>query len=60
MNFQLLNIKMIPDEVGFFFRKIIDETVSVRETSKTVHPDLIHLMMLSRKGKLKYEEFVSC
>ena len=59
MNFQLLNIRMIPDEVALFFRKIIDETVRLREKNKTVRPDLIHLMMLSRKGKLKYEEFVS-
>ena len=41
-----------------FFRTIIDETVRVREEKKITRPDLIHLMMLSRKGKLKFEEYI--
>ncbi|KAJ3665306.1 hypothetical protein Zmor_000807, partial [Zophobas morio] len=55
---KFLNVKLVPDQVANFFRTIIDETVRVREEKKITRPDLIHLMMLSRKGKLKFEEYI--
>ncbi|XP_044258700.1 cytochrome P450 9e2-like [Tribolium madens] len=53
---KLLNIKMIPDRLGNFFKTIIKETITLREEKEIIRPDLIHSLMLARKGKLKYEE----
>ncbi|XP_044258701.1 cytochrome P450 9e2-like [Tribolium madens] len=53
---KFLNIKLVSKRLGNFFRKIINETIALREEKNIVRPDLIHLLMSARKGKLKYEE----
>ncbi|EEZ99187.1 cytochrome P450 9e2 [Tribolium castaneum] len=55
---KFLNIKIVSDRLGNFFRTIIKETLTLREEKKIVRPDLIHSLMLARKGKLKYEELM--
>ncbi|XP_019866454.2 cytochrome P450 9e2 [Aethina tumida] len=53
---KMFNIKIIRDNVGNFFRNIVSETIQYREKNHIIRPDLIHLLMEARKGKLKYEE----
>lgn len=43
-------------EVSNFFESIITKTVRTREEKKIIRPDMIHLLMESRKGRLHYEE----
>ncbi|KAJ3665307.1 hypothetical protein Zmor_000807 [Zophobas morio] len=56
---KFFKLKIVPDRVGNFFRGIIDETIRLREEKNIIRPDLIHLLMLSRKGKLKYEDYMN-
>ncbi|XP_026332430.1 cytochrome P450 9e2-like, partial [Hyposmocoma kahamanoa] len=39
-----------------FFRKLISETMESRELQQTIRPDMIHLLMQAKKGKLTYDE----
>ncbi|CAH0559532.1 unnamed protein product [Brassicogethes aeneus] len=51
-----LGIKVVDDRPGTYFRKIIMETMEYREKHNIIRPDLVHLLMEARKGKLKFEE----
>ncbi|KAK9887719.1 hypothetical protein WA026_000038 [Henosepilachna vigintioctopunctata] len=51
----LLRIPAMPEEVTSFFKRIITDTISFREKEGTIRPDLIHLLMEARKGKLSHE-----
>lgn len=42
-------------EVTNFFKMIISDTIKSREKEGTIRPDLIHLLMEARKGKLQQE-----
>ncbi|KAL1495017.1 hypothetical protein ABEB36_010507 [Hypothenemus hampei] len=48
-----LGISLFPAFVSEFFKKIVKDTISFRERKQIVRPDLIHLLMQSRKGLLK-------
>lgn len=50
---RLMKIRFISARTTEFFRRIVKETVTVREEKGVVRPDLIHLLMEARKGKLK-------
>ena len=53
--FQLLNIPLFAEDVSSFFRKLIYDSIISRETFGTVRYDMIHLLMLAKKGSLNYE-----
>ncbi|XP_055589835.1 cytochrome P450 9e2-like [Uranotaenia lowii] len=48
-----LGLDLIDYEQGQYFSKLIKATIEARETHGTVRPDIIHLLMQARKGKLK-------
>ncbi|XP_031354343.1 cytochrome P450 9e2-like [Photinus pyralis] len=50
---KLMKIRFISAPTTEFFRRIVKETVTLREEKGVVRPDLIHLLMEARKGKLK-------
>ncbi|XP_017769503.1 PREDICTED: cytochrome P450 9e2 [Nicrophorus vespilloides] len=50
---KMLGIKIFSDEIGNFFRGVINETIDVREKNGIVRPDMIHLLLEVRKGKLQ-------
>ncbi|CAB3248301.1 unnamed protein product [Arctia plantaginis] len=58
--FQLLmrtrGIKLFTDKISNFFRNIILQTMKERELKKILRPDMIHLLMEAKKGKLTYDE----
>lgn len=39
-----------------FFKKLIKKSIEVREKEGIIRPDMIHLLLETRKGNLKYEE----
>ncbi|XP_045477863.1 cytochrome P450 9e2-like [Harmonia axyridis] len=53
--FEVLKIPTFPKDVTNFFKKIITDTLTTREKEGTIRPDLIHLLMEARKGKLQQE-----
>ncbi|KAF2898150.1 hypothetical protein ILUMI_08020 [Ignelater luminosus] len=53
---RFLKIRFISEPTTNFFRKIIKETVRVREENEIVRPDMIHLLMEARKERLKCDE----
>ncbi|RZC39629.1 cytochrome P450 9e2 [Asbolus verrucosus] len=54
---KLLNLKIVNTKVSNFFRSLINETLALREEKNIVRPDLIHMLMMARQGKLKYEDY---
>lgn len=53
---RFLKIRMYSaEEIGFFF-DILTSTIGFREKNNVFRPDLVHLLMEAKKGKLKYEE----
>lgn len=52
---KLLNIKFFSENVEQFFRSLIVDTMRVREEQNIIRPDMIHLLMQSRKGNLKHD-----
>ncbi|XP_058837442.1 cytochrome P450 9e2-like [Topomyia yanbarensis] len=53
---QNLGIDVIDRKQIRYFTNIIKETVKNRETHGIVRPDMIHLLMLAKKGDLKYQQ----
>ncbi|XP_023312541.1 cytochrome P450 9e2-like, partial [Anoplophora glabripennis] len=51
----VLKIQLLTDDVSTFFRGLIDETIKVREEKGVVRPDMIHLLLETRKGTHKEE-----
>ncbi|XP_017769444.1 PREDICTED: cytochrome P450 9e2-like [Nicrophorus vespilloides] len=49
---KMLGFKIFPDDIANFFRSVINETIHVREKNGIVRPDMIHLLVEARKGKL--------
>jgi cytochrome P450 family 9 len=50
-------LKIIEDRVANFFRSVVEETINLRIEKNIVRPDLIHFLILARKGKLKHEDY---
>ncbi|CAH0750665.1 unnamed protein product [Diatraea saccharalis] len=53
---RILKIKFLPEAASNFFRGIIMGTMEDREKNNIFRPDMIHLMMQARKGRLEHEE----
>ncbi|XP_017776439.1 PREDICTED: cytochrome P450 9e2-like [Nicrophorus vespilloides] len=53
---KVLGITFIDKRVHKFFRRIIKDTIKMRQDHNIVRPDMIHLLMEARKGRLNYEE----
>lgn len=49
------NIKFISTKIENFFRTLVLDTIRTRERHNIIRPDMIHLLMQSRKGQLKEE-----
>nr|QEL53083.1 cytochrome P450 CYP9A101 [Mythimna separata] len=54
-----LKLDVLSEAAKQFFRKLVLETMSDRETRNIVRPDMIHLLMESKKGKLTHEDIKS-
>ncbi|XP_018571685.1 cytochrome P450 9e2 isoform X2 [Anoplophora glabripennis] len=54
--FEVLKIKVFSTTVWDFFRKIVSETISYREKENIIRPDMIHLLMEAKKGRLRHED----
>lgn len=46
---------MFTEEISNFFRNIISETIRARESRGIIRPDMIHLLLRSRKGVVDEE-----
>ncbi|KAF5288518.1 hypothetical protein FQA39_LY15386 [Lamprigera yunnana] len=55
---KLFNIKMFNSRVSSFFRKVINENLSLRKKNDVIRPDMIHLLLEASKrlGNLTEEE----
>jgi cytochrome P450 family 9 len=51
----LFGIQVFPKRATEFFKRIVKDNIEKREAEGIVRPDLIHLLMEARKGKLKPE-----
>ncbi|KAF2894714.1 hypothetical protein ILUMI_11459 [Ignelater luminosus] len=48
---KMLKIRFISEPVTEFFRRIVRETVKIREEKGIIRPDMINLLMEARKGR---------
>ena len=53
---QFFGIPALPNHISDFFLHIVKDAIHVREKDGVVRPDMIHLLMEARKGRLKYEK----
>ncbi|KAF2888228.1 hypothetical protein ILUMI_17945 [Ignelater luminosus] len=53
---KLFGIKLFPKSVSEFFVRIVKTNIEFREKNGIVRPDMIHLLMEARKGRLKHEQ----
>nr|XP_026327064.1 cytochrome P450 9e2-like [Hyposmocoma kahamanoa] len=51
-----LKLTLFPKAVENFYRTLVTETMQTRELKNIVRPDMIHLLMEAKKGKLTYDE----
>lgn len=52
---KMLGLTLFSEEFTNFFRKTIKSAIDHREKNNIIRPDMIHLLMEARKGKLKHE-----
>ncbi|KYB25692.1 hypothetical protein TcasGA2_TC034188 [Tribolium castaneum] len=52
---EFFEYRVLPRKVTDFFEGLILDNMQKREAEKIVRPDLIHLLMEARKGKLKHD-----
>nr|WCC58099.1 cytochrome P450 [Pharsalia antennata] len=53
---KLLNVKMHPDNVSNFFRKLVKDSIRNREDKKIMRSDYIHYLLETRRGLFKEAE----
>ncbi|XP_018336205.1 cytochrome P450 9e2 [Agrilus planipennis] len=53
---KILRLGIFGKTVSNFFRKIVSDNIRMREEQSIVRPDMIHLLMEARKGKMKKEK----
>ncbi|XP_065167282.1 cytochrome P450 9e2-like [Atheta coriaria] len=51
-----LNLRVFSKQSTDFFKKIADDTIKYREEKNIIRPDVVHLLMEARKGRLRYDE----
>lgn len=49
-------LQLLSKKTSDFFRRIILDTMKERESKNIMRPDMIHLLMEAKKGKLAYDE----
>ncbi|XP_017777324.1 PREDICTED: cytochrome P450 9e2-like isoform X2 [Nicrophorus vespilloides] len=54
--FQFFKCRVFPKTTSDFFMNIIQETFEYRSANGVVRPDMLHLLMEAKKGKLKHED----
>lgn len=52
---RFFKIRLFSSDLINFFRNIVTSVMETREKNNVVRPDMIHLLMEAKKGKLKYE-----
>lgn len=52
---KMLDISLLDRETKSFFRKTVNETMEYREKNGIVRPDMIHLLMQTKKGNLSHD-----
>jgi cytochrome P450 family 9 len=52
---QMLKVRAVPDDVLEFFRSIVLNNIDRRSKEGIIRPDLIHLLMEARKGRLTHD-----
>lgn len=53
--FQFFKIPLFSRPVASFFSNLIHDSMNTRAQDSIVRPDMIHLLMLAKKGSLKYD-----
>ncbi|XP_017776423.1 PREDICTED: cytochrome P450 9e2-like [Nicrophorus vespilloides] len=56
---KILGFSFFEKSVSIFFRRIIKDTIKMREENNVTRPDMIHLLMDARKGQLNYDENIA-
>ncbi|KAF2889672.1 hypothetical protein ILUMI_16501, partial [Ignelater luminosus] len=51
----MLNVKMFSERVTDFFKSLVKQTLKIRTEQGIVRPDMIHLLIEAKKGRLRYE-----
>nr|XP_023018113.1 cytochrome P450 9e2-like isoform X1 [Leptinotarsa decemlineata] len=57
-HFFRISVSPFTKKISMFFRELVDDTIKFREENNIVRPDMIHLLMESRKGIEHKEENV--
>lgn len=52
---KMLDISLLNRHTKNFFRQTVNETMDYREKNGIVRPDMIHLLMQAKNGKLSHE-----
>ncbi|XP_017777346.1 PREDICTED: cytochrome P450 9e2-like [Nicrophorus vespilloides] len=55
---KMMNINVLPKSAYAKFSSIIKESLAARESGNIIRPDMIQLLMMAKKGNLKYEESI--
>nr|WCC58105.1 cytochrome P450 [Pharsalia antennata] len=55
----ILKIQVFGDDVSSFFRNLINETIKAREEKGIIRPDMIHLLLETRRGTDREEETIN-
>lgn len=51
---KFFKVKFFDERTCNFFRSLVKDTITIREKENIVRPDMIHLLMEAKKGKLKH------
>lgn len=50
---KFFRIPILPNDLAVFFKNLVKETISIRESRSIVRPDMIHLLLEAKKGRLQ-------
>ncbi|KAF2889071.1 hypothetical protein ILUMI_17102, partial [Ignelater luminosus] len=53
---EILKVPVFPKSVSTFFRGLIQDTLKVRREKGIIRPDMVHLLMEAKQGRLEYIE----
>lgn len=51
-----MKIPVLPGNVGAFFKSLVRSSMETREKNNIIRPDMIHLLMEAKKGKLDHKD----
>lgn len=52
---QIFGVRVAPEEATFF-QELVFDNIKLREEQNIIRPDVLHLLLESKKGRLAYEE----